>query len=77
MFFKKVFFSTVPAEMSEMKMNRPKKGVAYKTTNALGTCPFSLSGIATTAASRMLLDPRRRDSNMDGATSYILRNVFD
>ena len=27
MFFKKVFFSTVPAEMSEMKMNRPKKGV--------------------------------------------------
>ena len=27
MFFKKVFFSTAPAEMSEMKMNRPKKGV--------------------------------------------------
>ena len=35
------------------------------------TCPFSLSGIPTTAASTMLLDPKSLDSRMDGATSYI------
>ena len=39
------------------------------------TSPFSLSGIPTTAASTIFVDPSNLDSKMDGATSYIQKCI--
>ena len=39
------------------------------------TSPFSLSGMPTTAASTIFVDPSNLDSKMDGATSYIQKCI--